>query len=100
MTNKEKALEWIASSYKDLMALPLDVRRRFGYALSLAHPEEEQERDRYAKGGHGHHPRPAEGGRGIGTGATKCKNGSLKASRFNAARATFSPTVDWPTPRN
>lgn len=26
----------MASSYKDLMALPPDVRRRFGYALSLA----------------------------------------------------------------
>ncbi|NMY13826.1 type II toxin-antitoxin system RelE/ParE family toxin, partial [Pseudomonas veronii] len=36
MTNKEKPLEWIASSHKDLMALPSDVRRRFGYALSLA----------------------------------------------------------------
>ncbi|MQU51270.1 type II toxin-antitoxin system RelE/ParE family toxin [Pseudomonas sp. FSL A6-1183] len=33
MTNKEKPLEWIASSHKDLMALPSDVRRRFGYAL-------------------------------------------------------------------
>ncbi|EMO9846035.1 type II toxin-antitoxin system RelE/ParE family toxin [Pseudomonas aeruginosa] len=32
MTNKEKPLEWIASSHKDLMALPSDVRRRFGYA--------------------------------------------------------------------
>ena len=27
---------WIGSSYKDLRALPLSVRRRFGYALSLA----------------------------------------------------------------
>jgi len=36
MAEKEKPLEWIASSYKDLMALPLGVRRRFGYALSLA----------------------------------------------------------------
>ena len=36
MVEKEKPLEWIASSYKDLMALPPDVRRRFGYALSLA----------------------------------------------------------------
>lgn len=36
MVDKEKPLEWIASSYKDLMALPPDVRRRFGYALSLA----------------------------------------------------------------
>lgn len=36
MADKEEPLEWIAISYKDLMALPLDVRRRFGYALSLA----------------------------------------------------------------
>lgn len=36
MADKEKPLEWIASSYKDLMALPPDVRLRFGYALSLA----------------------------------------------------------------
>jgi phage-related protein len=32
----EKPLKWIASSYKDLMELPVDVRRLFGYALSLA----------------------------------------------------------------
>ena len=36
MDDREKPLEWIASSYKDLMALPSRVRRRFGYALSLA----------------------------------------------------------------
>lgn len=36
MANKERPLEWIASSFKDLMALSPDVRRRFGYALSLA----------------------------------------------------------------
>ena len=32
----EKPLEWIGSSHKDLMALPADVRRLFGFALSLA----------------------------------------------------------------
>jgi phage-related protein len=32
----EKPLQWIASSYKDLMALPRGVRRLFGHALSLA----------------------------------------------------------------
>jgi phage-related protein len=32
----EKPLKWIASSYKDHMALPADVRRLFGFALSLA----------------------------------------------------------------
>lgn len=36
MTIRERRLEWVASSYKDLMALPQEVRRRFGYALSLA----------------------------------------------------------------
>jgi phage-related protein len=36
MAGKEKPLEWIGSSFKDLMALSPEVRRRFGYALSLA----------------------------------------------------------------
>jgi len=36
VTTGEKPLEWIASSYKDLLALPPNVRRRFGYALALA----------------------------------------------------------------
>lgn len=36
MRSKEKPLMWIGSSFKDLRALPLSVRRRFGYALSLA----------------------------------------------------------------
>jgi phage-related protein len=36
MAGKEKPLKWIASSYKDLMALPPGVRQHFGYTLSLA----------------------------------------------------------------
>lgn len=36
MGRQERPLEWIGSSYKDLMALPIAVRRFFGYALSLA----------------------------------------------------------------
>jgi len=35
-SNTERSLEWVGSSYKDLMALPVDVRRLFGFALSLA----------------------------------------------------------------
>ena len=50
MTNKEKALEWIASSYKDLMALPPDVRRRFGYALSLAQMGDQDDAAKVLKG--------------------------------------------------
>ena len=36
MARQERPLEWIGSSYKDLMALPVAVRRFFGYALSRA----------------------------------------------------------------
>lgn len=36
MAPTERPLEWIGSSYKDLMALPAAARRFFGYALSLA----------------------------------------------------------------
>jgi phage-related protein len=50
MINKEKPLEWIASSYKDLMALPPDVRRRFGYALSLAQMGDRDDAAKVLKG--------------------------------------------------
>jgi len=50
MTHKEKALEWIASSYKDLMALLPDVRRRFGYALSLAQMGDQDDAAKVLKG--------------------------------------------------
>lgn len=50
MTNKEKPLEWIASSHKDLMALPSDVRRRFGYALSLAQIGDQDDAAKELKG--------------------------------------------------
>ena len=50
MADKEKPLEWIASSYKDLMALPPDVRRRFGYALSLAQMGDRDDAAKVLKG--------------------------------------------------
>jgi phage-related protein len=50
MVNKEKPLEWIASSHKDLMALPPDVRRRFGYALSLAQMGDQDDAAKVLKG--------------------------------------------------
>ncbi|PHN47664.1 type II toxin-antitoxin system RelE/ParE family toxin [Pseudomonas amygdali] len=50
MTNKEKSLEWIAGSYRDLMALPPDVRRRFGYALSLAQTGDRDDAAKMLKG--------------------------------------------------
>ena len=36
MCGNEKPLEWVGSSFKDLMALPVDVRRPFGFALWMA----------------------------------------------------------------
>lgn len=50
MTDKEKPLEWIASSYKDLMALSPDVRRRFGYALALAQMGDQDDAAKVLKG--------------------------------------------------
>ena len=50
MVDKEKPLEWIASSYKDLMALPVDIRRRFGYALSLAQLGDQDDAAKVLKG--------------------------------------------------
>ena len=50
MGDHEKPLEWIASSYKDLMLLPTDVRRRFGYALSLAQLGDQDDAAKVLKG--------------------------------------------------
>ena len=46
----EKSLEWIASSYKDLIALPSDVRRFFGFALSLAQAGDRHDAAKILKG--------------------------------------------------
>jgi len=36
LSAQKRPIEWVGSSYRDLMALPIEVRRFFGYALSLA----------------------------------------------------------------
>lgn len=36
MSRDERPLEWIGSSRKDLLKLPADVRKAFGYALHFA----------------------------------------------------------------
>jgi phage-related protein len=46
----EKPLKWIASSYKDLMALPRGVQRLFGYALSLAQAGDRHDAAKALKG--------------------------------------------------
>lgn len=50
MSQDERPLEWIASSYKDLMALPPAVRRYFGFALSLAQAGEQADTAKVLKG--------------------------------------------------
>ncbi len=46
----EKPLEWIGSSHKDLVALPADVRRFFGFALSLAQAGDRHDAAKVVKG--------------------------------------------------
>ncbi|MBI3375340.1 MAG: type II toxin-antitoxin system RelE/ParE family toxin [Betaproteobacteria bacterium] len=50
MPGSEKPLEWISSSHKDLMALPADIRRFFGYALSLAQAGDQHDAAKVLKG--------------------------------------------------
>ena len=50
MLSHEKPLEWIGSSHKDLMALPADVRRFFGFALSLAQSGDKHDAAKVLKG--------------------------------------------------
>lgn len=50
MLSNEKPLEWIGSSYKDMMALPVDVRRLFGFALSLAQAGDRHDAAKVLKG--------------------------------------------------
>src|SRR3989338_8502830 len=93
MPDTEKLLEWIGSSHRDLMTLSTDVRRLFGYALSLAQAGDQHDAAKVLKGfgsagvlevveddtggtyraekRYGHHPRQAESGRGARKGVTK-----------------------------
>jgi len=50
MTSSGRPLEWIGSSYKDLMALSPDVRRFFGFALSLAQAGDQHDAAKVLKG--------------------------------------------------
>jgi phage-related protein len=50
MTEQEKPLEWIGSSFKDLLTLPREVIQVFGFALSLAQAGEKHESAKVLKG--------------------------------------------------
>lgn len=47
---EERPLEWIGGSHKDLMVLPPDVRRFFGFALSLAQVGDQHDAAKVLKG--------------------------------------------------
>ena len=50
MLTHEKPLQWIGSSHRDLMALPADIRRFFGFALSLAQAGDKHDAAKVLKG--------------------------------------------------
>ena len=50
MSIKQKQLEWIGTSYKDLLSLPVEVKRFFGFALSIAQSGEKHSAAKVLKG--------------------------------------------------
>lgn len=50
MFEQEKPLVWIGSSKKDLMALPIDVRKFFGHALDFAQHGDRHDAAKVLKG--------------------------------------------------
>ena len=50
MKGKEKPLGWIGSAKKDLMALPIHVRKFFGHALDFAQRGEQHDAAKPLKG--------------------------------------------------
>lgn len=49
-TNQEKRLTWVGSSKKDLVALPVSVRKFFGHALDFAQHGEQHAAAKVLKG--------------------------------------------------
>ena len=50
MVSPEKPIEWVGSSYRDLLALPTEIRRIFGFALSLAQAGDRHDAAKVLKG--------------------------------------------------
>jgi len=50
MCHDERPLEWIGSSYKDLMELPADVRKLIGFALHFAQQGDQHPAAKVLKG--------------------------------------------------
>jgi hypothetical protein len=50
MPTNEHPLVWLGSSHKDLMTLPADIRRFFGFALSLAQSGDKHDAAKVLKG--------------------------------------------------
>ncbi|WP_431257026.1 hypothetical protein ACQ86G_20380 [Roseateles chitinivorans] len=65
----EKPLAFVGSSKRDLMALPLDVRKFFGYALDFAQRGEQHDAAKVLKGFGG--AGVLEGGGGVCEGDAK-----------------------------
>jgi phage-related protein len=50
MCTRERPLFWVGSSKKDLMALPVEVRKFFGHALNFAQEGEQHDAVKVMKG--------------------------------------------------
>lgn len=50
MAINEKPLQWVGSSHKDLLGMPVEVRRFFGFALSLAQAGDRHDAAKVLKG--------------------------------------------------
>ncbi|MFZ4537767.1 type II toxin-antitoxin system RelE/ParE family toxin [Propionivibrio sp.] len=50
MADKDKPLDWIGSSHKNLLAFPSEVRRFFGFALSLGQAGDKHDAAKVLKG--------------------------------------------------
>jgi phage-related protein len=50
MSSNARPLKWVGNSYKDLLDLPVDVRRFFGFALSLAQAGDKHDSAKVLKG--------------------------------------------------
>ena len=50
VSRTERPLEWIGASHKDLLTMPVNVRRLFGFALSLAQAGDKHDAAKVLKG--------------------------------------------------
>ena len=108
MCEFEKPLIWIGSSKRDLMELPVPVRKFFGHALHFAQIGEQHDAAKVLKGFGGagvleivedDAPQAQDSGE-IGEGDGRWRNAKQATLNLKSVAGTFSLTLDFPTPKN